>query len=502
MSAQISCSGSGVKGATFDAQVARVSGGLAVLGIGPGDRVALILHNSVEFVEITMAVGRLGAFAVPINWHFALPEIEMLLDDCEPAAILVGASLSGLVPARWRERATIILVPQGAEADAEADGNLSFPAWRDASSPYTGPEATAPGSIVYTSGTTGRPKGVKRQAATPEQRRAMAEVRATLFQLSPESRVLVPGPLYHSFPNQLAVSAVQVAEHLEIMPRFDAEGLLRLIERERITTVGVAPIMFVRLLQLSEDVRRSYDLSSLQWAIHAGGPCAPEVKRAMLEWWGPIVAEYYGGTETGPLTLCTGPEWLSHPGSVGKPLAGARLRIVDAAGDDVPPGQPGEIYGRLDAYPDFTYHNDEEKRRDVGVGDLVSLGDIGFQDAEGYLYLCDRARDMIVSGGVNIYPAEVEGAIFALEGIDDCAVFGIPDAEFGESVVAYVVGSVTDTAALRQSLRAHVAGYKVPRDIVVVPSLDRDASGKLKKNRLREAYLSQVAQKREQPCST
>lgn len=502
MSAQISCSGSRVDGATFDARVARVSGGLAKLGIEPGDRIALILHNSIEFVEITMAVGGLGAFAVPINWHFALPEIELLLDDCEPKVIFAGAELSGLIPARWHQRATIVLVPQAANEGSKGGDAISFSEWRDASPPYPGPEIPAPGSIVYTSGTTGRPKGVKRQAATPEQRRAMAEVRATLYRLSPDDRVLVPGPLYHSFPNQLALSAAQLAGHLEIMPRFDAEDLLRLIERERITSIGVAPIMFVRLLQLPEDVRRSYDLTSLNWAIHAGGPCAPEVKRAMLEWWGPIVAEYYGGTETGPLTLCSGPEWLSHPGSVGKPIKGARIRIVDTSGNDVPSGQPGEIYGRLDTYPDFTYHNDEEKRRSVGVGDLVSLGDIGFQDAEGYLYLCDRARDMIVSGGVNIYPAEVEGAIFALAGIDDCAVFGIPDAEFGEAVVAYVVGRISDTAALRQALRAHVAGYKIPRDIVVVPSLHRDASGKLKKSWLQEDYLSQVAKKQEHPCST
>lgn len=490
MNASYICSGDErVDPQTFQSHVARVAGGLETLGVGAGDRVALLLRNGVAFVEITIAVGRLGAFAVPINWHFTRGEIDLLLDDCQPSVIFVDEDLIGSLSPQWFDRTAIIRVPGAAGVDLSAN-TLAFCAWRDAAPPSAAGPRLSPGSIVYTSGTTGCPKGVKRVPATPDQARAMAEVRAQLYRLSPEDRVLVPGPLYHAFPNQLATSAAATGAHLEIMARFDAEEVLRIIERERITSIGLAPIMFVRLLRLSEAVRRAYDLSSLRWAVHAGGPCAPDAKQAMLDWWGPIIAEYYGGTETGPLTLCTGPEWLSRRGSVGRPIKGARIRIVDESGNDVAPGSPGEIFGRLDAYPDFTYHNDPEKRRSVALGDLVSLGDIGYQDEDGYLYLCDRARDMIVSGGVNIYPAEVEGALLSLANVADCAVFGVPDAEFGESVVAYIVGTDMDEATLRQGLRERIAGYKVPREIVIVSELNRDPSGKLRKQSLREQYLA------------
>nr|WP_245405823.1 AMP-binding protein [Sphingobium sp. Sx8-8] len=479
----IRCGAAALDRATLDANVARITGGLEKLGITQGDRVALLLKNSIAFVEISLAIGRLGAFPVPINWHFAAVEIDVLLKDCDPAAIFVHEDLGASLPESWKQDRRTMFV--GAD-----DAPSPYASWRDGSDLFNGPDRQAPGSIVYTSGTTGRPKGVKRCPPTPEQQASMRAIRSDLYRMDASSRVLVPGPLYHAFPNQFAIHGVLTAEYTEIMPRFDAEAMLATIQRERITSVALAPIMFVRLLRLPAETRQACDLSSLRWALHAGGPCADDVKRAMIDWWGPIVAEYYGGTEVGALTLCSSAEWLDRPGTCGKPLEDVEFRIVDAEGVDVARGEAGEIFGRLRSYPDFTYHNDPAKRAEVGLGDLVSLGDIGYQDEDGYLFLCDRARDMVVSGGVNIYPAEVEKALFAIPGVADCAAFGVPDPEFGEMIVAFVVGDNLDADGLRKRLRETIAGYKVPKLIRQVETLHRDASGKIRKHVLRDQFLA------------
>ena len=484
------CGDTSVDRSTFADNIEHAAGGLAAAGIKPGDCIALLLGNSVAFVEISLAVGLIGAYAVPINWHFTAIETGQLLDDCTPKLIFVDRGREQSVPPRWS--AGVPLIEVGSGSVVEQAPTINYCAWRAAAPRWLGEAQPNPGSIVYTSGTTGQPKGVKREAATPDQQAAMEQVRARLYRVACEDRVLVPGPLYHAFPNQLATHAARNAAFLEIMTKFDAEEMLQIIERERITSIGLAPIMFIRLLKLPEQIRKKYDVTSLRWAIHAGGPCPPDIKRQMIDWWGPVIGEYYGGTETGPLTLCTSEDWLTHPGTCGQRIPGVVMKIVDVTGREVATGEAGEIFGRLASYPDFTYHNDPEKRREVGLGDLVSLGDIGYFDDEGFLYLSDRARDMIVSGGVNIYPAEVEAALIAIPGVEDCAVFGIPDAEFGEATVAFVVGRDIDPAGLRQELRHQIAGYKVPKEIVTVTSINRDASGKVRKQRLREHHLAQM----------
>lgn len=470
-------------------QASRTAAGLAALGVVQGDRVALVLPNCTEFVEISIAAGRIGAFVVPINWHYKPREIEYLLEDSTPRVLFIAESLAGSLPASWQQRTPIYFVAS-VSGSAPTITLPDYAAWRDSFGPCDLPPQAAPGSIVYTSGTTGRPKGVQRVPASTAQQAQMLALRSEMYRIVPNSRVAIPGPLYHAFPNQMAMHAATQALHLEIMPRFDPESFLALIERERITSVGLAPIMFVRLLRLPEEKRRAYDLSSLRWAIHAGGPCAADVKRAMIDWWGPIIAEYYGGTETGPLTLCDSAEWLSHPGTCGRPVAGAELQIVDSNGMEVPRGSKGEIYGRLQGYPDFTYRGDPAKRAEVARGNLVTLGDVGYQDTEGYLYLCDRVRDMVVSGGVNIYPALVEGELFALAGVEDCAVIGVPDTEYGETLIALVSGTDLNPQTLRDQLKERIAGYQVPRQIVLVAELGRDESGKLRKKVLRDRYLS------------
>lgn len=463
---------------------AQVAGGLEALGVMAGDRVALLLRNSIEFIETTLGIGMIGAFTVPINWHFTASEIGDLLQDCRPRAIFAHEDLTPLIPAEFSDKDRLIIVGK--------DGSGDYAAWRDSTVSYAGEPRITPGSMVYTSGTTGMPKGVKREVPTPEQQRDIAAMRAALYRIDADSRVLIPGPLYHAMPNQMAIHAARNAAYTLIMARFDPEPFLAAIERERITTVGLAPIMFVRLLRLPEEVRMRYDLTSLRWALHAGGPCAIDVKQAMIDWWGPIIGEYYGGTETGPLTLCTSEEWLERPGTCGKPLEGTDLRLVGEDGADVARGERGEIFGRTWCYPDFTYHNDDDKRRGVSLGPLVTLGDVGYQDEGGYLFLCDRRRDMIVSGGVNIYPAEVESALFGLPGVEDCAVFGLPDPEYGESVAAFIVGRNLEGEAVRNALREKIAAYKVPRTILSIDSLDRDASGKVRKAKLRDRFAQMV----------
>lgn len=276
------------------------------------------------------------------------------------------------------------------------------------------------------------------------------------------------------------------------MPRFDPEELLRTIERERITHLNMVPIMFSRLLKLPADVRQRYDVSSLRFVAHAAAPCPADVKRAMIDWWGPLIHEYYGSTETGNLTFCDTQEWLAHPGTVGRAIEGAEIRILDDAGKPLAPGEIGEIALRFPEVGDFTYHNDDAKRGSVDRDGFVAPGDVGYLDEDGFLFLCDRKVDMIISGGVNIYPAEIEAALADMPGVADSAVFGIPDDEYGESVCAVIQpqpGNQTpDAEAVRSFLRERVAGYKVPRRIEFADVLPREDSGKIFKRKLRAPY--------------
>ncbi len=253
----------------------------------------------------------------------------------------------------------------------------------------------------------------------------------------------------------------------------------------------MVPTMFVRLLALPEEVRTGYDLSSLSWIVHAAAPCPPEVKHATIEWLGPIVAEYYGSTETGPVVFCDSEEWLAHPGTVGRPIGSAIVKVIDEEGRELPIGESGEVFVRLDVFPDFTYEGDDEKRRAIERDGLVSCGDIGYVDADGFLYLNDRRSDMVISGGVNIYPAEIEACLLALDGVRDCAVFGIPDEEFGETLAAYVEvheGASLGDDDVREHVRSNLASYKTPRVVEFSDSLPREDSGKIFKRRLREPY--------------
>ncbi|HTU78492.1 MAG TPA: AMP-binding protein [Solirubrobacteraceae bacterium] len=483
----------------------RATRGLVELGVGPGDRVALLLHNSIEFVQASLATVPVGAVRVPINWHWRAEEVAYVLADSSAKALVVHAGLLGAIRASIPEGLLVIAVPADAQPlqagacgdrardlhGSPLDGVLWWPDWLAQYEPWAQAPESAPASMIYTSGTTGRPKGVVRSPPTDSQREATSALFGEIFQLAPGERTVIPAPLYHSAPNAYASAAVLRGMHMTLMTSFDAEEFLRIVAEERITVVQMVPTMFVRLLALPERVRSRYELSSLRWVVHAAAPCPPQVKRAMIEWWGPIVAEYYGGTETGPVTFATSEEWLARPGTVGRALAQATVKILDGDARELPAGESGEVFMRLDVLSDFTYEGDPRKRRAVERNGLISCGDIGYLDAEGYLYLNDRASDMVISGGVNIYPAEIEACLLSLPGVRDCAVFGIPDEQFGEALAAHVElddGAQLSAEDVRAHVHARLAAYKTPRVVELVQELPREDSGKIFKRRLRDPY--------------
>jgi long-chain acyl-CoA synthetase len=301
--------------------------------------------------------------------------------------------------------------------------------------------------------------------------------------------------MYHSAPNVFASMALRAGGFVALQERFDAEQLLQWIERYRITHLHMVPTMFVRLLGLPESVRNRYDLSSLSFVVHAAAPCAPAVKQAMIEWWGPLIHEYYGGTETAGVTCCNSAEALERPGTVGRTLESCKVRILDANKKPLPAGEVGEIYMWHHGFPDFTYKNLEQARREMNHRGLVSLGDIGYLDTDGYLFICDRLRDMVISGGVNIYPAEIEGELQQMPGVKDCVVFGIPHPEFGESLCTHIEpdsnAGLTEEAVL-SFLRVRLARYKVPSNVVFTKSLPREDTGKIFKRKIRDRYWENV----------
>ena len=494
--------------AELDEAARRAAGVIAGYGLSKGDGVALYLRNDLAYFEALFGAGMLGLFPVPVNWHYTPDEAGYLLRDSGVKLLLIHEDLLPPVRAAIPEGLPVVVVETpphiraayGLQAAAPDDG---LPRWHRllaAAAPFAGEAEPAPSSIIYTSGTTGRPKGVKRAAFTDEE---AAAVNAMLGWSYGYTEVLegrrdpasittaVIGPVYHAAPNAHSGFSIRMGANVVIAPRFDAAELLALIERERITHLNMVPIMFNRLLRLPDEVKRRHDLSSLEYVTHAAAPCPPPVKRAMIDWWGPVIWEYYGSTEMGNVTNLSSAEWLAHPGSVGRVMPGVTLRVVDAEGQDVPPGTIGEVIGKGRHGTGFTYQNAPEKRAAMEKHGLITPGDMGYFDADGFLYLCDRINDMIISGGANIYPAEIEAELHKLPGVADCAVFGIPDEEFGEQVMAVVQpmpGATLTPAALQAELRKVLTGYKVPRRIDFAESLPREDSGKIFKRKLRAPF--------------
>ena len=491
----------------LDDRAARAASGLASLGVGRGDLIALYLRNDLPFFEASQAAGLIGAYPTPVNWHYAPAEARYLFENSGARAIIIHADLIEpirkalppgvpvLVVATPPEIARAYGVP--AEACAVPPGMTDWSSWLEGFKPYDGPPEAAPGTIIYTSGTTGHPKGVRRAPPTAEQAETYGRILFQAFGLAPRTAAdkpmvtVVTGPMYHSAPNAYGMISVRVGATVILQPRFDAEELLQLIEKHKVTHLHMVPIMFNRLLKLPEAVKRKYDISSLEFVVHAAAPCPAPIKRAMIEWWGPVINEYYGSTETGAVVFCTSQDWLAHPGTVGRAMPGIDVVVIDPEGRSLPPGEIGEVVAKSRGIADFTYHGDDAKRRASEKAGLIAPGDIGYFDKDGFLYLCDRAKDMVISGGANIYPAEIEAELHKMPGVADCAVFGIPDEEFGEAIYAVVQPSPSvelTEQEVKTYLRGQMASYKVPKRVEFHAELPREDSGKIFKRKLREPF--------------
>jgi long-chain acyl-CoA synthetase len=471
----------------------RLAHGLRACGLGRGDCVAMLLPNGAEAICVLLAALETGLYVTPINTGLAAAEIAYILADSGARAFVAHAAYG----AKAAEAAESAGVPAAGRLAVGSIPGFASLAELQASMPSGPPDDRSFGSFLqYTSGTTGRSKGVRRElvAADPDTVAGLLSDHLRRFGIEPGAGHvhLCTSPIYHTAPLVFSWFALHFEHPVVLMGRFDAEAALRLVERHRVTTTHMVPTQFHRLLLLPEAVRRRYDVSSLRQVIHAAAPCPVDLKRRMLEWWGPVIYEYYGATEGGG-TLVGPEEWLARPGTVGRAWGGgAEVRVLDHEGKECTPGEVGTVYMKL--LQDFAYKGDPEKTRAGRRGDFFTVGDAGYLDADGYLFLCDRKIDMIISGGVNIYPAEVEAALFAHPQVGDAAVFGIPDEEWGERVLAVVEpapGAAPGpelAAEILDFCRARLAHYKCPRAIEFAASLPRDPNGKLYKRKLRDPY--------------
>ncbi len=495
-------------GEAFFERYVRAATALRDAGLGQGEVVAVMLRNEPVLLELMMAARWLGARWCPINWHFKAAEVRHILVDSEAKMLVVHADLLAQIAGAVPEGVRVFVVePQPytrrAYALPERSPDLAPDAedWEQFRDTAQGPTAAqqVPGSaMVYTSGTTGLPKGILRQPPTPDQLALLAERSRVALGIGPAMRALVGAPLYHSAPAGYAVQSALADAHIVIEPRFDALRTLQLIETERISHLYLVPTMFVRLLRLAGEDRRRFDLSSVRFVASTGSPCPADVKRQMIDWWGPVFHEAYAASELGWISHIDSHESLQRPGSAGRAIPGVQLRVLSAEGQEVPAGTVGLLHARDPAVPDFTYANNDAARRQLERDGLWTLGDMGYLDAEGYLYVVDRKSDMVISGGANIYPAEIEAALIAMPGVADCAVFGIPDAEFGEGLAAavqLVAGATVDADQVRAFLRERLADFKVPRVVVFHDELPREDTGKIFKRRLREPYWADRARR-------
>ncbi|HMO74832.1 MAG TPA: acyl-CoA synthetase [Sphingopyxis sp.] len=466
------------------------------LGIAAGDTVAVWLKNCLEYFPIYWAAQRAGLYLCPISSQLTAEEAAYILNDSGSKLLVTHADVPAAADLLRDRAGAIPGVAHVFDLGAGLDGAASWQAAVAAQPAERIADESAGYHLVYSSGTTGRPKGI-RLPLTGEPAEAphmLAERISGRYGVGEASVLLSPAPLYHTAPLAYGMAAHRLGATLVIMDRFDAEEVLRLIERHRVTFMQMVPTMFIRLLALPDDVRMRYDLSSLEKIVHAAAPCPVEVKRRMIEWLGPIIYEYYGGSEGNGSTFITPQEWLAHPGSVGRADWGT-LHICGEDGEEVPPGTDGLVY--FEGGWDFQYLNDPGKTRDArhpAHPGWSTLGDIGHVDAEGYLYLTDRKSFMIISGGVNIYPQETENLLIQHPEVADVAVIGVPHPEMGEEVKAVVQPRNWDDAGpdlaerLIAHCRAHLSHVKCPRSIDFDPALPRHDTGKLYKQEIRKRY--------------
>jgi long-chain acyl-CoA synthetase len=479
-------------------RINRLVHALRAAGVGPGDAVAVLAGNRHENIEAVMACGVSSWVLVPLNWHLTAEEIAYILNDSGARALLADTEFAAVAAEAVSEAPGVTV--RLAFGEGTLDRFDDYEGALASASPDEPADQASGTYMFYTSGTTGRPKGVR---STSFAVGMPVSVHATLLAglagmlHVPDGGVcLVNAPIYHGGPFLFSMLPAYRGATLVVRRRFDAEEMLLLIDEYRVTTAYSVPTHFVRLLRLPDETKAAFDGGSLKAVFHTGAPCAPEVKRQMLEWWGPVVHELYSATETGGLgCFVTGDEWLTHPGTVGRPLPVVAIEIVGDDGEPMPPGEAGTVYVRNLIGGDFSYHGAPEKTAEAHrAPGLMTVGDIGYLDDDGYLFLCDRKIDMIISGGVNIYPAEIEAVLVNHPAVLDAAVFGIPHDEYGEEVTAVVElapgyeASEKLGAEILACARDHLARYKVPRSIDFTDEFPRTDTGKLVKRELRDPY--------------
>lgn len=493
--------------AQLERRVQGLIDGLRARGLVEGDSIVAMLGNQVELVELSLACMQAGWLLVPVNWHWVADEVRYVLADAAAAAVVVDARWAEVVrealatPDAPRVAVRVVV---GDVAPVEDEiGVDDVLATHATAAPV---EAARGGPMFYTSGTTGRPKGVRsglsQLGGPPEIWTLMAHSLRPVLELpdgdgagGPIAVQGICGPMYHSAQWVVSMFALLCGATLVLQHRFDAQELLRLIDRHGISHLHLVPTQMSRVLRVPQEDRDAFDGGSLHSVLHGAAPCPGSVKRGLIDWWGPIVTEYYGGTEGGFISRITAAEWLDRPGSVGRPLEVVEVVVVDEDRTPLPAGEPGDLYFRSLLGSRFEYHNAPDKTAAAHLeSGFATLGDIGYLDDDGYLFLSDRRIDMIVSGGVNVYPAEIEAVLVGAGPVVDAAVFGVPDDDMGESVRAAVVlapGARWDDAAERAVVahcRAHLAGYKCPRSFEVRDELPRSEAGKLLKRPLRDPW--------------
>lgn len=457
-------------------------------GLGAGDVVAFMIDNDPLYYTLIWGAHRTGVHFVCMSTRLTADETNYILANSGAQLLVMSASLGGQAAA----------IETRAEAFSLGGSIPGFAAWEDAVAvmPAARLEQEIGGSaMLYSSGTTGRPKGVKRATVESEDIAAMtplAMLAQVLYKIGPDSIYLSPAPLYHAAPLGWSMAVHKLGGTVVLMKKFDAEGALAAIERYRITHGQFVPTHFIRMLKLPADVRTRYDLSSMTCAIHAAAPCPVPIKRAMIDWWGPVIQEYYAGSEGNGMTFITSEEWLAHPGSVGTAKLGI-LHILDEDGNELPPRGEGTIY--FEGATNFVYHDDPEKTAaGRNAQGWSTLGDVGYVDEAGWLYLTDRKSFMIISGGVNIYPQEIENHLVTHPRVQDVAVIGGPHEEMGEEVIAVIqpvdMADATDAfrAELTDYARTALSSVKIPRRIDFMAELPRHDTGKLYKRLLRDDY--------------
>jgi fatty-acyl-CoA synthase len=465
-------------------------------GLRRGDAVALLTDNNLRAFEVYWAAMRSGLYITVVNHNLAPDEVSYIVNDSGARALVVSAAKAELAASVEHAGEPPLKLAFGGSVAGYASYEDALAAASDE------PFADQPRgmTMLYSSGTTGRPKGVRPplpEDQLPDGANMLAMIMSQMFAVGPDTVYLSPAPLYHAAPLGWSCGVQALGGTVVLLKKFDARACLAAIETYRVTHAQFVPTMFVRMLQLPEQERADRDLSSLRLAIHAAAPCPVEVKQKMIDWWGPILVEYYAGTEANGMTMIDSATWLTRPGTVGRPILGVLRICDDETGDELPAGEVGTVYWERETMP-FSYHNDPEKTASAQHPkhpNWSTLGDVGYVDEDGFLFLTDRRSFMIISGGVNIYPQETENVLALHPAVHDVAVIGVPDPEMGESVKAFVqpAPGVETGPELEQEIiafvKSRIAGYKAPRSVQFVDDLPRTETGKLVKGELKKRYV-------------